>query len=100
MATETLNETNNNLGTVAVILVKDTTVELGVKEVTVWSEQVTNYEGMWEWLNTPNYLKIDTFRTVHIADDYFSVEFSKEEILFFYEISYSDRKETERSKNR
>lgn len=82
------------------IFVKDTTADLGVKEVTVWSEQVTNYEGMWEWLNAANYLKVDTFRAVHIADDYFSKEFNKKEILSFYEIGYADRKETERSKNR
>lgn len=100
MATETLNETTNNLGTVAVIITKDTSAELGVKEVTVWSEQVTNYDDLWTWLNAANNLKVDTFRAVHIADDYFSKEFNKKEILSFYEIGYADRKETERSKNR
>lgn len=82
-----------------VILVKDT-ANSRVKEVTIWNEQHTNYEDLWAWLNMPNYLKVDTFRTVHIADDYFSVQFNKDDILFFYEIGYFDRKETARSKNR
>ncbi|KAF5066180.1 hypothetical protein DSECCO2_266320 [anaerobic digester metagenome] len=96
----TTNATANNLGAVAVILTKDTAADLGVKEVTVWNEQHSNYEDLWAWLNMPNHLKVDTFRTVHIADDYFSMEFNKDEILSFYEIGYSNRKQTNRSKNR
>ncbi|GEM_PF-5838619 len=91
------NTATNKLGTVAVILLKDETAELGVKEVTVWSEQCTNYEDLWIWLNTPT--ETSQFKTVHIADDYFSVEFKKDDILHFYEIDYFSRKQTDRSKN-